>query len=121
MLRVFRLRAWCLATVLCVAASTLGTSLEVLLHADSAHADACVAPVQAHDASTHRFTAPDDSGSDSHCLACHSARSLRLHVEPAALAARSDDMRLLSTAPVDGFVPAPARSLLPSRSPPRLG
>jgi hypothetical protein len=82
MLRVFRIRAWCLVTALCLTVGTASASLEVLLHGDRAHDDAC-APVMAgpHDASAHHF---QDSSSDdrdpngTHCLACHWARSFRI-------------------------------------------
>ena len=100
MLRLFRVRAWCLATALFLATGTAGASFELLLHSDAAHhADPCAAPVLvAHDAAAHRVTVPPDDRADepgTHCLTCHLARALRLRSESSSFAAHDDDARVI--------------------------
>src|SRR5918999_2434891 len=103
MLRFFRVRAWCLATVLFLVTGTAGTSLDLLLHGDASHSDPCAPPViVAHDAAAHSFTSPPDDRADApgaHCVACHLARALRLRSEPVSLAAHVDDGSKLRVPP----------------------
>ena len=122
MLRLFRVRAWCLATALFLAMGTAGTSLELLLHADTAHhVDPCADAILAHQESAHRIAAPDDDagqGGPAHCVACHLARAFRLRSEGASLAARPDTGRAVRVPPSIGIALSPALSNLPPRSPP---
>jgi hypothetical protein len=125
MLRLFRVRAWCLATALFLMFGTAGTSLDLLLHGDTAHpGDPCAPPVVvAHDADAHRFTnAPEDRAEDTgtHCVVCHLARALRLRAEPASLGNRADDGRALLLSPSIGVALAPAVANLQLRSPPHV-
>jgi len=121
MLRLFRVRAACLATTVLLAVGTVGASLESLSHVDAAHADACLTVSAAHDASAHRIGAGSDphEGGTPHCLACHWARSLRFGVEAIADAGRPDDSFTLTAARTARCAPAPVRSNLQPRSPPR--
>jgi hypothetical protein len=121
MLRLFRVRACCLVTALALAAGTAGASLDLLLHADAAHADACVPMNVGHDASAHRIQAAGSSDTHAtHCVACHWARSLRLRAESAAPAHRPDESGPRRVAQTIGVVSAPALAHLPPRSPPQF-
>jgi hypothetical protein len=126
MLRFFRVRAWCLATSLVLAVGTAGASLDVLLHGDAAHhADPCAPTLNAaHDEAAHRITATREGradGADTHCVACHLARTPRLRSDPHALTRRPDDARtLLVPASIGVALPAVLSNLQP-RSPPRVG
>ncbi len=126
MLRLFRVRAWCLATAVFLATGTAGTSLDLLLHGDAAHhGDPCAAPVVViHDAAAHSFTNPQADREDSsgaHCVVCHLARAIRLGVEPASLTARADRGSKLRVPASVGLALAPALANLKLRSPPRVG
>jgi hypothetical protein len=125
MLRLFRVRASCLATALFLVFGTAGSSLDLLLHGAAAHhTDPCAAPVAvAHDAAAHRITnaaadPEDDVGS--HCVACHFARAVRLRAEGASLAARADDGRTLRVPCSIGVALAPSVANLQPRSPPHV-
>jgi hypothetical protein len=125
MLRLFRVRACCLATAVFLVLGTAGSSFDLLLHRDVAHhSDPCATPVPVpHDAAAHRITdgvaqRTDETGT--HCLACHFARALRLGAEHPSLAARLDDGRALCVPPTIGHALAPALANLQLRSPPRV-
>lgn len=123
MLRLFRVRAWCLATALFLAMGTAGTSLDVLLHGGAAHHnDPCAAEtIAAHDEAAHRIAGPpnqDADGAGSHCVACHLARALRLRTEPASLSTLPDDGRTLGVPSSIGIALAPVLANAQPRSPP---
>jgi hypothetical protein len=124
MLRIFRVRAWCLATALSIATGTAGTSLDLLLHDDTAHhADPCIgAPPAVHHAASHVITARDADPADeanAHCVACHLARATRLRAETDTFAARPEDASKLRGPTSIGVALAPPLANLQPRSPPR--
>jgi hypothetical protein len=122
MLRLFRVRAWCLATAVFLVLGTGGSSLEFLLHGDAAHHDDPCAPViVVHDADAHRVTnAGEDRAADAgtHCVVCHLARALRLDAAQNSLGGRIDDRRLVRVPPAVDLALAPALANLQLRSPP---
>jgi hypothetical protein len=123
MLRLFRVRAWCLATALFLVTGTAGASLDLLLHGDASHhGDPCGPPViVAHDAAAHSFTNPQtdrEDGNGTHCVVCHLARAVRLGGEPTSLATRADDGSKLRVPSSIGIVRAPDLANLQLRSPP---
>jgi hypothetical protein len=125
MLRLFRVRAWCLATAVFLVLGTAGSSLDLLLHGDAAHhGDPCAAPVVvAHDAAAHRVTnAVEEPAGDAgtHCVVCHLARALRLGAAGNSLGARIDDGRAVRVPSAIGVALAPALSNLQLRSPPHV-
>jgi hypothetical protein len=125
MLRLFRVRAWCLATALFLVTGTAGTSLDLLLHGDASHhGDPCASPViVAHDAAAHSFTNPQGDRADgpgNHCVVCHLARAVRLGGASTSLAARTDDRRNFRVPTSIGIALAPALANLQLRSPPTV-
>jgi hypothetical protein len=125
MLRLFRVRAWCLATAMFLTLGTAGASLDLLLHGDAAHhSDPCATPViAAHDVSAHRITTPADDLTDeagAHCVACHLARTPRLRTESASFVSRGDDGRTFRVPTSIGVARGPALESLQPRSPPRV-
>lgn len=126
MLRLFRVRAWCLATAVFLATGTAGASLDLLLHGDAAHhGDPCAPPgIVVHDADAHSFTNPHtdrETDPGAHCVVCHLARAIRLGAESASLTARADSGSALGLPPSIGLALAPALANLQLRSPPRVG
>ena len=125
MLRLFRVRVWCLATAVFLVLGTAGSSLDLLLHGDAAHHDdPCAALlIVAHDSAAHRVTnaAEEPAGeSGTHCVVCHVARAVRLGVEQNSLAGRIDDGRAVRVPPSVDLALAPALANLQLRSPPRF-
>jgi hypothetical protein len=125
MLRLFRVRAGCLATALFLATGTAGTSLDLLLHDDAAHhGDPCAPPVLvSHDAASHRITTTTDNrdaDADAHCVVCHLARAVRLRADGASLTVRTDDGCRLRVPPSIGVAFAPDLANLQLRSPPQV-
>ncbi len=122
MSRLFRMRAWCLATALSLAVGTAGASFEALLHGGDVH-DACCPPAVQHDENAHRYraaggSAPEPSGH--HCLACHWARWFRLAGITTDGAARLADAGVLAPVQTIGRTLPAALTGLPSRAPPRF-
>jgi hypothetical protein len=122
MLRVFRVRAWCLATALVLALGTATASFEALLHVDGAHDDACAPTVAGpHDESAHRIrsaSAADHDGQATHCLACHWARSFRLFTASLPAAPKVDERGTPRLASHPAPIVAPTLANLAPRSPP---
>ena len=120
MLRLLRVRAWCLATALSLAAGTAGASFEALLHGGDVH-DPCCPPVVRHDETAHRYRAADapvQAPDGHHCLACHWARWFRLDGVATAVAARLDDAGAHAPLQTIGRILPAAPTGLPARSPP---
>lgn len=120
--RLFRVRAWCLATAMSLALSTAGASFEALLHGGDVH-DACCTPAVQHDESAHRYQAAGGSGPElpgHHCLACHWARWFRLDGITTAAAARLADAGVHAPVRTIGRTLPAALTGLPSRAPPRF-
>lgn len=125
MLRLFRVRSWCLATAAFLVLGTAGASLDLLLHGDAAHhGDPCSAPVIVpHDAAAHRVVnAVEEHSEDAatHCVVCHFARALRLGAEENSLGGRIDDGLTVRVPPSVGLALAPALANLQLRSPPHV-
>ena len=123
MLRLFRVRAWCLATAVFLVFGTAGSSLDLLLHGNAAHHDDPCATVVivVHDEGAHRVTDGVDTRTDdagTHCFVCHFARALRLGVQQNALAGRADNGRAVRVPTSIGLALAPALANLQLRSPP---
>lgn len=121
-MRLFRARAWCLATIAALAVATAGASFDALLHASDRH-DACCPPgtLVEHDESAHRYQA---AGGEAltlhHCVACHWARSFRSGPESTSAAARLDEAGAHAPHRTIGRALAPALTAVPARSPPRF-
>lgn len=122
MLRLFRVRACCLATAVLLAVGTTTAAFEELLHAGEAHDAACAPALLAdHDASSHRVQTPDDTNDGAgHCVACHLARAPRLGTQSASLVGHVDNAAIPRPAPTIGSARAAALAGLPPRSPPPL-
>jgi hypothetical protein len=122
MLRLFRIRGWCLATAFCLLAGSAGAPVEALLHSDEGHRDACVAAIEApHDASAHRIrsgTAVPSESAPAHCAVCHWARVCRTGPGTQALVVGLDPAGRLAPFRDVRFGPAPALVHLASRAPP---
>jgi hypothetical protein len=108
-------RRW-IASVL--VALTVGVSLEPMLHGDAGHDSHF--PVELHDASQHRFTAPptdaDPLHESEHCVVCHlfrqsrnsDSRTVDADVDlRAVFVPVTDDLALLAAG---SAVPLPARA-----------
>ncbi|MGH9349520.1 MAG: hypothetical protein ACRD26_19900 [Vicinamibacterales bacterium] len=122
MLRLFRVRSWCLVTAVVLAVGTTTAAFDELLHAGASHDAPCVAPLDvAHDASSHRFQAPSsDASGKGHCVACHLARSPRIGAQPASVVCLAVEARAPRPIMTIGAARAAALANLPSRSPPPL-
>ena len=121
MLRLFRVRLWCVATALAIALGTAGAPLQMLLHGGDAHDLGCALLVEPpHDASAHRLqsAAAPDATRDVHCVACHWARSFSAnHVESHGHHT-AFDAHLPSHLYGFAFVSSAVPPQLPSRAPP---
>jgi hypothetical protein len=111
-------RAWRRATGLIALVAMLVATFGSVVHTAG---DADCAITVLHDASAHRFTAPDDAGNAQpplHCLACHWSRTFRPRTETvyfATLAVEaSTAIPIEPTSPVSASVAAQP----PLRSPP---
>jgi hypothetical protein len=123
MLGLFRNRAWCLVTAVLLALGTTTAAFDELLHAAGRMHDlACVAAVDvAHDASSHRVSAPEPGHSgEGHCLACHFARTPRLGAQVATHGHHADEPRAIKPPVFVAPVAAAVLDNLPPRSPPQF-
>ncbi len=122
MLRLFRVRLWCLVTALFLGAGTSTATISELLHAGTPHDADCASPLDiAHDASSHRVRSTTDAaGGVGHCFACHWARSFRIGTDPVSVTVRLDDAGDHALISSIGAVLAPPLLQLPARSPPRV-
>lgn len=123
MLRLFRVRAWCLITAVLLAVGTTTAAFDEFLHAGTPSHDAGCAPLLEipHDASNHRVGAePEDVHATGHCVACHWARSPRLGAQSLTIATAADEALADQPIRTIGAVRPAAISGLPARSPPRF-
>ena len=119
MLRLFRMRAWCLVAALLPVVGTTTAAFDELLHAGASHDVACVSGSAPHDASSHRFKAPGgEAAADDHCVGCHLARAPRVGAQAATHAAHVAEASTPRPIAAIGSARAAALDSLPPRAPP---
>jgi hypothetical protein len=117
--RLFRARACGLITAVLLAAGTTSAALDQFLHGTASH-DACASLDDlGHDASTHRFDAPEGGPSpDGHCVGCHLARAPRAGAQAVSILGHAGETATLRPIAAIGSARAAALDGLPPRSPP---